>query len=99
MQAYCSQCKTMRDITNAQVTRTADGKPLTRGTCAVCSGALMRLGSATDDGRRRTEERKQEAEGGRQKAESQPPNSPQPELAIPAPTAEKPVVREAKETY
>ncbi len=67
MQAYCSTCKTMRDITNAQATRTADGKPLTRGTCAVCGSALMRLGA--------TPESKQEAEGSRQKAESRVPNA------------------------
>ncbi|HZQ10855.1 MAG TPA: DUF5679 domain-containing protein, partial [Anaerolineae bacterium] len=51
MQAYCSTCKTMRDIANAQTTRTADGKPLTRGTCAVCGSALMRLGRTEDGGR------------------------------------------------
>ena len=37
----------MRDISNAQVVKAANGKPLTRGVCAVCGSVLMRVGEGT----------------------------------------------------
>lgn len=44
----------MRDISNAQIVKAANGKPLTRGTCAVCGSVLMRVGEGTTDDERRT---------------------------------------------
>lgn len=55
MQAYCSKCKTMRDIANAQTHKTADDKSIVRGVCSVCGSAMMRL-MTTDDGGRVTHE-------------------------------------------
>src|SRR5581483_1542735 len=57
MQAFCSNCQTMRELTNAQVIKTSDDKRLTRGSCAVCGAALMRLGAAQDDQERKTTDR------------------------------------------
>lgn len=53
----------MRDISNAQLVKAANGKPLTRGVCAVCGSVLMRVGEVApgderpmtnDQGRRTT---------------------------------------------
>lgn len=46
----------MRDLVNAQVVKAANGKPLTRGTCAVCGTTMMRLGDAAEEGQRTTNE-------------------------------------------
>jgi DNA topoisomerase-1 len=51
MQAHCPKCKISREISNAQVVKAANGKPLTRGTCAVCGSVLMRVIEPSDDGR------------------------------------------------
>lgn len=42
----------MRDIANAQVVQAANGKPLTRGNCAVCGSVLMRVMETIASGRR-----------------------------------------------
>lgn len=51
MQAHCPKCKISREISNAQVVKAANGKPLTRGTCAVCGSVLMRVMETTTDDR------------------------------------------------
>src|SRR4051812_49038720 len=79
MQGYCGKCKTMRDIANAQTTKTADGKVLVKGTCAVCGTVVMRLGAAegtTDDGRRTTESAAWMAGVELPKQENKPPTPP-----------------------
>jgi len=54
MQAHCPKCKISREISNAQVVKAANGKPLTRGTCAVCGSVLMRVMETTTDDRPQT---------------------------------------------
>jgi DNA topoisomerase-1 len=45
MQAYCSKCSALREMTEIQITRAADGLTITRGKCAVCGNALIALGA------------------------------------------------------
>ncbi len=44
IQAYCMKCRAKRDMDNAEATFTANGKPGTRGECAVCGTTLFRMG-------------------------------------------------------
>ena len=44
IQAYCMKCREKRDMVNAEATFTANGKPATRGECAICGTTLFRMG-------------------------------------------------------
>lgn len=110
MQAYCSTCRTQRELVNAQVVKTSDGKLLTRGSCAVCGSPLMRLGGTTPAPRQGDEPRAADKPITSTPPASQPtlpltPNAPpskpaQPESAPPAaarkPTSAKPTTARAK---
>jgi DNA topoisomerase-1 len=72
MDAYCVKCKTKREIQNPQALFNSRGAAYTKGTCAVCGTAMMRLGAteahATVDRAAMIAQAK--AEGGRMKDES-----------------------------
>ncbi len=42
--AYCVKCRSKRELVDAQPVFTARGAPATRGRCAVCGTALVRMG-------------------------------------------------------
>lgn len=44
-QAYCVKCRATREMVNPTPTFAANGRPMTIGTCPVCSGKLARLGA------------------------------------------------------
>ena len=44
LQAYCVKCKTKRDMLHPQATFNALGRPITKGTCAVCGTSLTLIG-------------------------------------------------------
>ena len=46
MQAYCFKCKVKREVRNAQSVVMKNGKPATRGTCAVCGAKVFTIGKA-----------------------------------------------------
>lgn len=94
MQAHCPKCKISREISNAQVVKAANGKPLTRGTCAVCGSVLMRVGETTNDERRTTDDRRQTADSRLPMADG---DSPQPALPLAKARAEKNITREKEE--
>ncbi len=48
MQAYCFKCKVKREVRNAQSVVMKNGKPATRGTCAVCGTRMFTIGKAKD---------------------------------------------------
>ncbi len=81
MQAHCPKCRVMRDIANAQLVKAANGKPLTRGNCAVCGSVLMRVMEQT------TDNRQQNADKNSQNLQSS--------LPLAAPRVEKNVARES----
>ncbi len=84
----------MREISNAQVVQAANGKPLTRGTCAVCGSVLMRVGETTNDERRTTDDRRQTADSRLPMADG---NLSQPALPLAKARAEKNSTREKEE--
>ncbi len=45
MEAYCVKCKVKREINAPQAVFTAQGKPATKGHCAVCGTSLIRFGA------------------------------------------------------
>ncbi len=47
MQAYCLKCRDHRDVQNAQQVTLKNGKPATRGKCAVCGATMFRIGKAS----------------------------------------------------
>ena len=94
MQAHCPKCKISREISNAQVVKAANGKPLTRGTCAVCGSVLMRVGETTNDERRTTDDRRQTADSRLPMADG---NLSQPALPLANARVEKNITREKEE--
>lgn len=44
MQAFCLKCKAHRDINQAQQVTLKNGRPATRGRCAVCQTKVSRIG-------------------------------------------------------
>ncbi len=44
MQAYCLKCRAHRDISNAEQVTLKNGRPATRGKCAVCDATVFRIG-------------------------------------------------------
>ncbi len=63
----------MREISNAQLVQAANGKPLTRGTCAVCGSVLMRVMevATSGGGSEKREARNEKGESPLAKRESQ----------------------------
>ncbi|MEZ4768623.1 MAG: type I DNA topoisomerase [Caldilineales bacterium] len=47
MEAYCTKCKTKREMADAQPVWLSNGSPATKGVCTVCGTRLNRMG-ATD---------------------------------------------------
>ena len=47
MEAYCLKCKTKREIMNPVAEFTKNGRPITKGTCAVCQSKLSLLGNTS----------------------------------------------------
>ena len=47
MQAYCLKCRDHRDISNAEQVELKNGRPATRGQCAVCDATVFRIGKAS----------------------------------------------------
>lgn len=47
MQAYCLKCRDHRDIDAAEQVTLKNGRPATRGKCAVCKATVFRIGKAT----------------------------------------------------
>ena len=47
MQAYCLKCRAHRDVQDAQQVTLKNGKPATRGKCAVCGATMFRIGKAS----------------------------------------------------
>jgi hypothetical protein len=47
MQAYCLKCRDHRDINEAQQVTLKNGRPATRGKCAVCGATVFRIGKAS----------------------------------------------------
>ena len=44
MQAYCLKCKEKRDLKDPQVMQFKNGRPATRGVCAVCGASVFVFG-------------------------------------------------------
>ena len=44
MEAYCMKCKQMREMINPVASFTVNGKPITKGECAVCGTTVSRMG-------------------------------------------------------
>lgn len=44
MQAYCVKCRTQRDMNNPRDEMTKNGRPIIKGTCAVCGTGLNIIG-------------------------------------------------------
>ncbi len=47
MQAYCLKCRAHTDINDAEQVTLKNGRPATRGKCAVCTATVFRIGRAT----------------------------------------------------
>ena len=47
MQAYCLKCRAHTDIDNAEQVTLKNGRPATRGKCAVCTSTVFRIGRAS----------------------------------------------------
>ncbi|HYO88649.1 MAG TPA: DUF5679 domain-containing protein, partial [Candidatus Limnocylindrales bacterium] len=43
--AYCVRCKTQREMIQPQAAFASNGKPMTRGTCAVCGTNMTKFGA------------------------------------------------------
>ncbi len=46
MQGYCVKCRQRRDLADAHETQMKNGRPATRGTCAVCGTSIFVIGKA-----------------------------------------------------
>ena len=44
MEAYCFKCKEKREMQDPVAAFTASGSPMTRGTCPVCGGNMVKMG-------------------------------------------------------
>ncbi len=47
MQAYCLKCRAHTDIHDAEQVTLKNGRPATRGKCAVCTATVFRIGRAS----------------------------------------------------
>jgi len=45
MQAYCVKCRAQRDLRDTQQVTMRNGRPATRGVCAVCGTAVFKIGA------------------------------------------------------
>jgi DNA topoisomerase-1 len=45
MEGYCLKCKAKREILNPEAAFLANGRPTTRGTCAVCGTKIQKMGA------------------------------------------------------
>jgi DNA topoisomerase I len=48
IEAYCVKCKAMRPVQDAAAMFMSNGRPATRGKCAVCGGSLFKIGKTTE---------------------------------------------------
>jgi len=46
MEAYCFKCRAKREIKNPEKVTLKNGKPATKGVCAVCGTTVYRIGKA-----------------------------------------------------
>jgi RNase P subunit RPR2 len=46
LQAYCVKCKTMRNVKDAKVTTTKNGRNMVRGKCATCGTSVCKFVSS-----------------------------------------------------
>jgi len=46
MDAYCVKCRTSREMKEPKAVTMKNGKPATRGVCAVCGTKMFRMGTA-----------------------------------------------------
>jgi DNA topoisomerase-1 len=44
MEGYCLKCKAKREVANPEAAFLSNGRPTTRGTCAVCGSKIHRMG-------------------------------------------------------
>lgn len=44
MEGYCMKCKAKREIENPKEITTKNGRPMTKGTCAVCGTTICKIG-------------------------------------------------------
>lgn len=44
LEAYCMKCKQKREMVNPVASFTVNGKPITKGECAVCGTTVSRMG-------------------------------------------------------
>jgi DNA topoisomerase-1 len=44
LEAYCMKCKQKREMVNPVASFTVNGKPITKGECAVCGTIVSRMG-------------------------------------------------------
>ena len=47
-EGYCVKCREKRQVTDGEVTRTAKGRPMAKGTCPVCGTKVTRFLSEKD---------------------------------------------------
>jgi DNA topoisomerase-1 len=45
MEGYCLKCKAKREIVNPEAAFLSNGRPTTRGTCAVCGSKIQKMGA------------------------------------------------------
>ena len=46
MQVYCLKCRAHRELVSPESVTLKNGRPATRGKCAVCGGTVFRIGKA-----------------------------------------------------
>jgi len=46
MDAYCSKCRTSREMKEPKAVTMKNGRPATRGVCPVCGCRMFRVGTA-----------------------------------------------------
>ena len=47
MQIFCLKCKAHRDVNEPEQVKMKNGKPATKGKCAVCGTSVYRIGAST----------------------------------------------------
>lgn len=45
IEAYCLKCRERREVKEAEQVTLKNGRPATRGKCALCAGTVFRIGS------------------------------------------------------
>lgn len=47
VKAYCLRCRDHRDVVDAEQVTLKNGRPATKGKCAICSVSVFRIGKTS----------------------------------------------------